>query len=107
MLLSNPVQGAASYFTDREVHKPPLSTLFTLCPVFHAESNLAVVTDPAEVTLGDAAHVHLVRSLSHLEDTEVTSRAFVTVRHGVFLMVDNDRSRACLTTSRATGTSSS
>jgi hypothetical protein len=97
MLLSRPVREAALHFKDGEVHKPSLMASFALCPGSHVEGSLALVTGPAEMTFGD--HVHLVRYIFHLEDTEVTSRALVAVRRDVFLIVEDDQSWACLMTS--------
>jgi hypothetical protein len=42
----------------------------------HVERLLAVVALSAEVSLGDLAHVHLVRTLGHLEDLVMAARAF-------------------------------
>jgi hypothetical protein len=70
-----------------------MMTTVALCAVFHVESSLAIVAGPAELAFGHLAHVHLVRSLFHLEDPKVTTRAFVAVRCNVFLMVENDRRR--------------
>ncbi len=74
-------------------HTSLMMTAFALCAVFHIEGGLAVVTSPAKMAFGHHAHVHLVRSFFHLEDPEVTSRAFAAVRCNVFLMAEDDRRR--------------
>jgi len=66
---------------------------FALCAVFYVKGGLAVVTGPAEIAFGHLAHVHLVRSLFHLEDPEVTSRASSPVRCNVILVVEDDGRR--------------
>jgi hypothetical protein len=43
--------------------------------VFHIKNPFPVVAVAAELTLGDFAHVHLVRILGHLERMVVTGAA--------------------------------
>ncbi len=79
-------------------------TPLALYVVFHVEGGLAVVTAPAEMSFGHYFHVHAVRSLFHLEDPEMTSRASPPVRFNMFFMVKDNRRRTFRVISYQTST---
>jgi hypothetical protein len=61
--------------------------------VFYVKTLLPIVTPAAEFSLGYLAHLHLVGSLSHLEDLVMTSCAFEALIVNVkFMTKDNRRS---------------
>lgn len=59
--------------------------------VFYIEALLSIVAFTAEVSLGQLAHVHLVRTLRHLEYLIVAAGTLEALVIYVFFMAENDR----------------
>jgi hypothetical protein len=57
----------------------------------HVEGLLAVVALAAEVSLGDLGHVHLVRTLGHLKDLIMASRALDALAFDVGFVAEDHR----------------
>ena len=58
--------------------------------ILDVEAFLPVVTLAAEITLGDLAHFHFIRSLGHLEDLVMAPGAFQTLSVHMLIMAEYD-----------------
>jgi hypothetical protein len=65
----------------------------TILLIDHIKRSLAIMTFAAEITLGQLCHVHLVRSLGHLEELIVTIAAAKSFFIYVFFVAEENGPR--------------
>jgi hypothetical protein len=66
-------------------------TSYAIFFVTYVKGLLAVMAFAAKVSLGDLCHVHFVRSLRHLKNLVMTTRALEAFIAYVLFVAENDR----------------